>query len=598
MVAAYAVLAVVLTYPLFADLGGSVLDPVRPWHSGWLQGIDQEPLTRAMLRDIHLFVWVYAWNWHALITDPTSWFDANAFHPARDALAFSEHALGKLPITGPLQALTDNAVLAYQADLLASFALSGAALYALVRALGAARGAAFLAGLVYAFAPARIDSLYHTYLLAGQYFPLALLFLDRGLFSGRARDAAAFAVFLLLQMLSSYYVAYQAVFALLAYGVAIVWTTRARLPWRGVTRVGIAAGAVAVVFGLVSLPYLRVRSGGAILSYGPLVDALVPMSNLPWRSYLVSPYLVHAGVGPVPTRGGFAYLGVFALALAVIGALPASGESAPRRRLRVAALLIALVSWVMALGPYMPMSFGRVPLPYLLAMKVVPGFDSMRVPSRFALMMMLGFAVLVGLGADRALRALARRGVRPVGVALATAAVAAAIVLDYGYGVVERFSTRKLLAGPNAPPVYAELARLPRGPLLELPLSRLDGLRASYYMVQSTKHWMPLLEGSSGYIPPSQQLIVDVARRLPDPEALRLLGRMTGLRYVVVHLAELPPAQQAAWRAPHGLRLLGRYGDDLLFEVEDPPDADLEPQLVRCAHERAACAPLRELVTS
>ncbi|MEW6268744.1 MAG: hypothetical protein AB1689_05535, partial [Thermodesulfobacteriota bacterium] len=159
VVAAFAVLAAVLMHPLFADLGESVLDPSRRWLSGWLHGVDQEPLSRAMLRDIHLFVWVYAWNWHALTTDPTSWFDANAFHPARDALAFSEHAIGKLPITGPLQALSGNAVLAYQADLLASFALSGAAMYALVRALGGARGAAFLAGLVYAFAPARIDSL-------------------------------------------------------------------------------------------------------------------------------------------------------------------------------------------------------------------------------------------------------------------------------------------------------------------------------------------------------------------------------------------------------------------------------------------------------
>jgi hypothetical protein len=297
VVIAYGALAVVLLSPLFDDLGGTVLDPQRAWLTGWVPGENPVSITRAMLRDIHLFVWAYAWDWHALTTDPGALFQANIFHPAPDALAYSEHALGKVPITGPLFALSGNAVFAYQADLLLTFALSGAALYALLRAIDVTRGAAFVGGLAYAFCPARFDSLYHTYLLAGQYLPLALLFLDRTLFGERRRDAVAFAIFLLLQMLSSYYLAYQTVIALGAWATTMLWTTRGRLPWRGVARVALAGGAVAVVFVLLTLPYLRVRSSGAIFGYrGGFADALAVTSNDPWRNFLVPGYLLRASL--------------------------------------------------------------------------------------------------------------------------------------------------------------------------------------------------------------------------------------------------------------------------------------------------------------
>jgi hypothetical protein len=547
-----------------------------------------------MLRVVHLFVWVYAWGWHALWTDPASLFDANVFHPAPAALAYSEHALGKLVTTGPLQALSGNPVLAYQVDLLLCFALSGAALYALVRALGGSRGAAFVAGFVYAFAPARIDTLYHTYLLAGQWFPLALLFLDRALFVGRTRDAAAFGVLLLLQLLTSYYLAYQTVFALVAYAVATLWVARARIPWRGLVRVALATSLVGAAFAAVSVPYLRVRSGGSILSYGSFAEGLLPLSNDAWKSYLLSPLLLRAGVGPEPTRGGYAYLGLATLVLAVAGLRGGATEGDARRRLRVAAIAIVLVCWVMALGPVLPLGDLSLPLPYALAMRVVPGFDSMRVPYRFALMMTFGVALLAGLGADRLLRPLAaRRGRRAA--ALAAAGLVVVIALDYGFGL-ERFPTRPLAVGRDGPPVYAELARLPRGPLLELPVSAGDGLRASEYMVQSTTHWMPLLEGTSGYGPPSLGVVLQLVRRLPAPAALELLGRMTGLRYVVVHVDQLRPAERERWRDPAGLRRLGTFGADVLYEVASPPPADLVPALQRCARDVAACEPLKALL--
>jgi len=227
-------------------------------------------------------------------------------------------------------------------------------------------------------------------------------------------------------------------------------------------------------------------------------------------------------------------------------------------------------------------------------MRVIPGFDSMRVPYRFALMLMLGVAVLAGLGADRLLRALAARCGRRWAT-LAAAALAGAIALDYGFGF-ERYPTRPLVVGADGPAVYRELARLPRGPLLELPVSAGDGLRASEYMVQSTTHWMPLLEGTSGYGPASIGVVLQLVRRLPDPAALELLVRMTGLRWVVVHVDQLRPAERGRWRDPAGLRRVGTFGGDVLYEVARPPTADLVPALQRCARDVAACEPLKAML--
>jgi len=593
VVIAYGALAVVLMSPLFDDLGGAVLDPQRAWLTGWVPREHPESITRAMLRDIHLFVWAYAWDWHALTTQPGTLFQANIFHPAPDALAYSEHALGKVPITGPLLALSGNAVFAYQADLLLTFALSGAALYALLRSVGAARGASFVGGLVYAFCPARLDSLYHTYLLAGQYLPLALLFLDRTLFGERRRDAIGFGAFLLLQLLSSYYLAYQAVVALGAWAAAVLWTTRGRLPWRGVVRVALAGVAVAAAFVLLSLPYLRVRSGGAIFGYGgALAEALIGGSNDPWRSFLASPLLLRASLVEPLTRGGFAYVGLVVLPLVLLGLRRVSAEATSRRRLAAGALAIALAGWVLSLGPYLPLEGGRVRLPYWYLMELLPGFDSMRVPGRFALAMMLGIAVLAGLGVDRLLRTLAARGAAAWSGAAATALLVLLVCVDYGFGV-ERYGTRPLRVGADGPEVYRRLAELPRGPLLELPLPLPDGLRASEAMVHSTTHWMPLLAGSSGYFPPSLPIVTGVARRLPDPGALELLGRLTGLRYVVLHRAALTPAESRRWRDPHGLDLVGRFGGDELYVVANPPAPDLEPALRACARDRASCDVVR-----
>ncbi len=592
----YGALAMALLSPLFDDPWQFVLDPDRVWLSADSEGTP-ESMAWAKRRDIRLLVWVYAWDWHALTTAPMSLFAANAFYPAPAALALSEHAIGKIPITGPLFAISKNPVFAHQVDLLLTFALSGAALYALLRSVGAARGAAFLGGLLYAFSPARIDSLYHSALLSSQYLPLVILFAERSLFGGRARDAIALGTFLLLLLLSSYYLAYQVLVATTAYGLAVLWKTGGRLPAAGMLRV-LGAGAIAaILFVAVSLPYLSLTLGGVVLDYASLKPALAASANGIWQQYLLPPWLLHTDTVSGPGQGCYAYVGWISLGAFTLGSLGDIAETAARGRLRAGALGLTLACWVFALGPTWQGPGGPIGLPYEVAMDWIPGFASMRVPGRFALSMMVGWTVLAGLGIDRCLRLLEERGTSRIARHGLTFALGILLCLDYGYDS-EEFPTEQIYSAEGPLPIYRALAKRPPGPVLELPIGGANGLLAAHYMSQSTAHWMPLLNGSSGYHPVSLTVTSRLAQRLPDPRALELLGRLTGLRYVLIHKQLMPKYMRGRWKEPAGLIPVEKMGPDVLYEVESPPPTDLLPALRECARDRTQCQPLLEMTAS
>ena len=64
------------------------------------------------------------------------------------------------------------------------------------------------------------------------------------------------------------------------------------------------------------------------------------------------------------------------------------------------------------------------------------------------------------------------------------------------------------------------------------------------YAYMSTFHWMPLLNGYSGYYPPSYLALIGNLRHFPDEHAVTLL-RGRGTRYVVVHTSLYPPDRSA-----------------------------------------------------
>ena len=86
-------------------------------------------------------------------------------------------------------------------------------------------------------------------------------------------------------------------------------------------------------------------------------------------------------------------------------------------------------------------------------------------------------------------------------------------------------------------PVYRVLATLPRGAVIEMPFfyPAVGLFQHTKYMVASTAHWMPLVNGYSDYIPPDFYDHVMTLAPFPSHDALKVLepGRV---RYAVFHM--------------------------------------------------------------
>src|SRR5258706_2609931 len=121
--------------------------------------------------DPSLNLWALGWDLRTLSEHP-SWlltgrvFDAPIFFPAPNTLAYSDHLLLQAVGVWPLYALTHHLILCYNAVLIASLMLAALAMHVLARALTGSEAAAYVAGLVFGFAPYHFTHLLHIQLQA------------------------------------------------------------------------------------------------------------------------------------------------------------------------------------------------------------------------------------------------------------------------------------------------------------------------------------------------------------------------------------------------------------------------------------------------
>jgi hypothetical protein len=92
-------------------------------------------------------------------------------------------------------------------------------------------------------------------------------------------------------------------------------------------------------------------------------------------------------------------------------------------------------------------------------------------------------------------------------------------------------------------------------------------------MYRAIFHRRPVLNGYSSYWPAGFDERMRLAMRLPSPAAVDALSGVTGLRAVVVRLADMPARARGRWLALSRaggnvrLRFVLRDDDNLLFTV-------------------------------
>jgi hypothetical protein len=473
-------------------------------------------LSRNDNSDTLLNEWALAWVVHQAPRAPLRLYDGNIFYPERDTLAYSEPLIVQSALATPVFWLGGSPVLAYNLVLLAGFALTGWTMSLVISRWTGDWVAGLISGTLFAFNAHTLTRLPHLQAQHVEFLPLALLALDEGLRAPGVRHALWLALWFTLQALTSVYLLVMTAVALAA--AAIVRPE----DWAGRQFVRVAGGLAlaAVMAGLALFPFLVPYWRLWLQGYARSIEAAATFSAV-WGDYLTTPGRVHYALWSHRWFSATAlFPGALALTLAMVAALRGVAFTDRRARMAVAFGVAGVV-----------LSFGtRVP-GYSLLYRAVPLLQAMRVVSRFGYLEIVAVAIIAGFGA-----ASIRRTLRPAWRrALSTGALAVAVLEPLAAPI-------EFVEFAGISPIYERLAAAPDAVVVEIPFYRPNiAFGNAKYMLQSTRHWKPMLNGYSGFLPASYVRHFDALSGFPDGNAIVGL-RTEGVTYVFVHIDEISPA--------------------------------------------------------
>jgi len=529
-----------------------------------------------------LNMWTLSWDTNTLLHHPTHLWQGQLLYPNSLTLSYSENLLGEAIFFAPVFLISHNPVLAYNVTFYLTFLLCGVNMYIAARYYIGKPLAAFVAALVYAFAPYRLAQIDHIHIVAGEWIPLAFLFLDLSLQRSRWHHWSLFVLFYLLQLLSSIYYGIFLSYTLLAYllirysGPFVKQLRQHR--WAYIRQLMVQSVKLLAVFFAASLilfilmrPYLAsLRSGLArstfeAVGYSAFVRDFT-FTAIFNRLHGVSSY---NGTIIVPDGEHFLFLGWTIMALTALGVVLAFWRHHTTMRCFAWTGLIVLL---FAFGPYLqystssgaPLLPGQsynhpfppaIPMPWLLAYYVLPGFQGLRVPARFVGVLLMMLALLSAyavawlqeivhaksagkqeIGTQPTARPFKHFSFPALAVRCLLVALPLAILLE---ALPAYLPVTHVPVGSSIPPVYQWLAT--HGgtqPVVELPMAHLDEnftrKDEAWYDYYALYHDHPIVNGWSGYRPDLTTTLSGLLLNFPSPASLQILEKYH-VEYVVFH---------------------------------------------------------------
>jgi hypothetical protein len=240
--------------------------------------------------------------------------------------------------------------------------------------------------------------------------------------------------------------------------------------------------------------------------------------------------------------------------------------------------LTTLFAVVMSFGPDIHAK-GRVVEAtslYAAFYNLVPGFDGLRVPARYGMIVTLGLATLAAMGIGSIDHTRQRNASVMAGALIVLEALAIPIPINQNSTDYTQAGLAPLPASvTTAPPpdVYRFIAHLaPSAVVIELPLG--EPAFDIRYMFYSTTHWRRLVNGYSGGAPPQYAFLTeafkDIATR-PD-RAWQALADSTAT-HAVVHegfYANDRGRRLSDWLRARGAHEAATFGPDRVFELPQP----------------------------
>lgn len=562
-------LGLLLTWPLLPHLlthvpGDGIDDPALAWNLWWAK-----------------HSWIDQAGRDGLVHNP---FDGDSmFYPVSVNLAFYTLTLLNGALGIPLQ-LAGSVILANNLLLLSSFVIGGLGAYLLAieilaisrrKAAGLPLAAAFLAGLIYAFASSKLFyvSLGQFNIASSQWLPFVALYLVRSFRSPfRWRNGVMLGLFLCFQTWAELtYGSFGALLiALVVLGVGVLALFRPAL--RPTTVRLFAAAAIAAGMFLAALtPYLLnmradlAAEGDFLVEGGGFADVFsadlggffIPTQLHPLFGGVIQRLAAGSAIRPDGTqfqvnKGQHLFFGYTVVLLSALGLWA-------NRRRAWAWGLAGLTGFftLVALGPSLRFNGYDTGIPGLFPLLLrIPFFQANRYPSRYSVLILLGLAILAVLGAA----ALLSR-VRP-------ARRLPLIVLLGCLLLFEHLSIPLPLSDFRLPPIYNAVAADTRpGAVLDLPTGWRNGFNVfgksdvviMFEQWYQTYHGKALLGGNTSRNPEHkfqyflENPVIGLLVALQDgrpvagedlhlaqklaPDLLRFLNART----IIVHRDKVPP---------------------------------------------------------
>ncbi len=499
--ALYAVVMALLTYPWVFHLGD-----LLPSH--W----QSPPFVSIMLN-----------NHNALLLNPLKILDAGYFYPINNTLALTENLIGYTIFFSPIYILTGNPTLSFNVMIWLFFVLSATSLFLLIKYYLNSPMSAFVGGLIYGFASYRFGNIDDIHMINLMCLPLAVLFLEKGIETGKWRFFALLAGCVVLQIYSGLYHSWFLALCLLIFAI---FNAR-RLLDKAVLMKLLAAASVTL---LLVLPlvyvYVDIRISYAYKQWEDtlqwlgmdVVDYMRVMKN----NVIYSPILMNQKNDIL--RRYCAFPGFFAVALAVYGIFSKSLKGRTKGML----LAITAVCLLFSLGTYLKWNneLTSIPLPYLLVTEV---FSYIRCSWRFVFPFMFGLACFSALGFHRIATRLNNKT-----ALLLTCAVTCIIIL-------ENLNIPMTVYKVETPDEH--IYSLVDGPLVEYPSKVIEGTgdhfkdywkREYLYMYYQAFHKQKIVNGVVSYHPAPRFETDKMVNSIPSDDALKYFSAL-GVKYVIVH---------------------------------------------------------------
>lgn len=483
--------------------------------------------TMAGLEDGSMSIWNLWWMKYSVMDlGQSPLFTDYLFYPEGVSLTF--HSMPKVQglIGIPLQYLA-GLTISYNIIFMMTFLLTALATYWLVYHLLGERLPAFLAGVFFTYCPVRWAHLGHTQLLSTMLIPVYIMLVIRGreaLEEGGKRPWTWFVLAGLALAVTAYDTEYYAVF-LLFFSVVYFfvyfppgWKPQLLRRW-GLLLAGlvVAVAVFAILFSPMLIAVLQERSaGGDYFTFPSLATDKLAADVL---SFFIPPVTVQflGSTFNYTPISDTTFIGWLPLGLAAAGVV-----AFWRRRDTWLWVLTSLLFASLALGPHLRF-YGEstnIPGPYLILTRL-PLVNSVRVPGRFTVIVMLAVSVLAAYGCSALFRYMRRHDWHKVAVPMAVALIL--------LGVFIEFKPLYVISSDNSPPVYAEIAASDAsGSVITLPMGweggdDRTGMERTYAQLFQTQYEKPMLGGMVARAPKEQLyrgIYTPVVDFLADPVIL------------------------------------------------------------------------------